>query len=221
MREIFPNVFLDEGKRKKLYTRNMIPGKKAHQENLYFHNGTEYREWNPTRSKLGAAIARGLKLFPIKEGSKILYLGAASGNTCSYISDIIGPEGMIYAIEFSPRVARQLVYLCEVRPNISPILADASKPETYLPGVLLSDLVFQDIAQRDQVEIFLKNCRMYLKKGGYAMIALKSRSIDVSKNPRLLYMEAKNMLSKEMIVHEMLILDPFEKDHAFFLCQKK
>lgn len=39
----------------------------------------EYRVWNPFRSKLAAAILAGLDHIYIKPGSKLLYLGAASG----------------------------------------------------------------------------------------------------------------------------------------------
>ncbi len=221
MNEIFPGIFVQEGKRKRLLTRNLTPGRKAFQEYLHTINGTEYREWNPTRSKLAAGIVKGAKLPAIGEGSTVLYLGAASGNTVSYISDILGPEGMVFAIEFSPKVTRHLVYLAETRPNIAPILADAKHPEKYLPFVLQSDFMFQDIAQREQVEIFLRNARLFLKKGGYCALALKARSIDVAELPKKLFIQAKAQLQKELIVHDMISLEPFEKDHALFVCQKK
>ena len=51
----------------------------------------EYRAWNPFRSKLAAAILGGIDNIHIKPGSKILYLGAASGTTVSHVSDLVGP----------------------------------------------------------------------------------------------------------------------------------
>ena len=51
----------------------------------------EYRAWNPFRSKLAAAILGGVGEIHIKPGSKVLYLGAASGTTVSHVSDIVGP----------------------------------------------------------------------------------------------------------------------------------
>ncbi len=222
MNEIYPGIFLqDQGRRKRLLTRNLTPGKKAHQEFLVQHNGTEYREWNPTRSKLGAALMKGMRMPALGESALVLYLGAASGNTVSYVSDIIGYEGMIFAVEFSPKVMRHLVYLAEVRPNIAPILADAAQPQKYLGQAVLCDFMFQDVAQREQVDIFLKNARLLLKTQGYCMLALKARSIDVTKPPRSVYQEAKQQLQKELIVHDMIPLEPFEKDHCLFVCQKK
>ncbi len=37
---------------------------------------------------------------------QVLYLGAASGTTVSHVSDVVGPEGMVYAVEFSHRSGR-------------------------------------------------------------------------------------------------------------------
>jgi fibrillarin-like rRNA methylase len=36
-------------------------------------------------------------------GSKLLYLGGASGTSVSHCSDLVGPEGAVYAVEFSHR----------------------------------------------------------------------------------------------------------------------
>ncbi len=51
----------------------------------------EYRVWNPFRSKLAAAILGGVDQIYMPPGSKVLYLGAASGTTVSHVSDIVGP----------------------------------------------------------------------------------------------------------------------------------
>ena len=50
-----------------------------------------YRAWNPFRSKLAAAIVGGVENIWMKPGSKVLYLGAASGTTVSHVSDLVGP----------------------------------------------------------------------------------------------------------------------------------
>ena len=69
----------------------------------------EYRVWNPFRSKLAAAVLAGVDNVYIKPGCKVLYLGAASGTSVSHVSDIVGPEGVVYAVEFSHRSGRDLV----------------------------------------------------------------------------------------------------------------
>jgi rRNA 2'-O-methyltransferase fibrillarin len=54
-------------------------------------NKIEYRVWNPFRSKLAAAILGGVDQIYMPPGSKVLYLGAASGTTVSHVSDVVGP----------------------------------------------------------------------------------------------------------------------------------
>lgn len=56
----------------------------------------EYRVWNPFRSKLAAAILGGVDKIYMPPGSKVLYLGAASGTTVSHVADVVGPVSLIY-----------------------------------------------------------------------------------------------------------------------------
>jgi fibrillarin-like pre-rRNA processing protein len=222
MPEITPNIVLPNFVQSagRMYTVNSNPSVSQFGENLKQINGKECREWDPKRSKLGAAIAKGTRETGLREDSTVLYLGAAHGYTPSYMSDIVA-KGKIYALDFAPRVVRDLVYLCEARKNICPMLADANQPETYfsLIGEQV-DIVYMDIAQKNQVEIFLKNIRMYLKKDGFGMLALKSRSIDVSKRPEIIYEEARKELEKELMIIQQKNLNPFEKDHCFFVVRR-
>ena len=54
----------------------------------------------------------------------MLYLGAASGTTVSHVSDIVGPNDLVFAVEFSHRSGRDLVNVAKTRINIVPIIAD-------------------------------------------------------------------------------------------------
>ena len=47
--------------------------------------------WNPFRSKLAAGIVGGIENIYMQPGSKVLYLGAASGTTVSHVADLVGP----------------------------------------------------------------------------------------------------------------------------------
>jgi fibrillarin-like pre-rRNA processing protein len=106
---------------------------------------------------------------------------------------------------------------------MAPILADANHPEEYknliTPQV---DVVYQDISQRNQVAIFLKNCDAYLKKGGFGLLAIKARSIDVARKPWEIFKEVRRQLEQSnMTVVDYRDLEPFERDHAMFVCKKK
>lgn len=211
----------EKGRETYIYTANLVKGQRVYGENLFREGEQEFREWDPKRSKLGAALKKEISQIGIKEGDYILYLGASTGTTVSHVSDIIGEKGLVFALDFAPRVLRDLVFLAESRNNIAPILADANKPETYAHLACEVDTVFMDIAQKNQVEIFLKNCKIYLKQGGFGLLALKARSLDVTKYPKDIYKKVRTELEKEMVVVDYRELDPFEKDHALFVCKKK
>jgi fibrillarin-like pre-rRNA processing protein len=216
MRQIFPGVWR-EGE--KILTENLVPGSRVYGEELIKEKKIEYRVWNPNRSKPAAAIARGLKNFPLKKGMKILYLGIASGTTASHFSDIIRKDGAIYGIEISERSIRDLNHVAEKRGNIIPILANAKRPEDY-SWVEPVDLVFQDVATDDQSEILIRNAERFLKPGGFAMLSIKSRSIDVTKPPREIYRQEVAKLDKHFRILEKVELDPYEKDHMLVVMAK-
>jgi fibrillarin-like pre-rRNA processing protein len=199
-----------------IFTENLTPGKDVYGEFLVQKKGKELRRWDPKRSKLAAAIKKGMKL-KIAEEDKVLYLGTSSGTTPSHISDMI-PRGMLYGVEFAPRVAREFILLSEERENLTPILASANKPEDYffVPQV---DLLYQDVAQPNQVDIFLKNLK-FLKKGGLGFLAVKSRSIDVSENPNKIFKMVLKELKKHVEIIDKRNLAPFEKDHMAILVKK-
>lgn len=217
------NVYEDQKQKRVLFTRNLVPGKRFFEENLIKHEGVEYRSWDAYRSKLGAAIKKGISQIGMQNGDLVLYLGAAHGFTPSYVSDIVGRQGFVFCIDNAPRVVRDLIFVCRERENMAPILADANQPDTYKELITKEvDTVFQDIAQRSQVSIFLKNCDAYLKKGGFGLLALKARSIDVSKRPKDIFKQVRNQLDQSiMTVVDYRDLEPYEKDHAMFVCKKK
>jgi fibrillarin-like pre-rRNA processing protein len=217
----FP-VYERKTDRRMLYTKNLTPGKNYFAENLVKDNGVEYRAWDVSRSKLGAGIKKGVSQIGLKEGDVVLYLGASHGFTPSYVSDMIGPNGFVFCLDIAPRVVRDLVFVCEERENMAPILADANHPEEYKDLVAKEvDVIFQDIAQKNQVEIFLKNCDAYLKHGGFGLLALKARSVDVTKRPKEIFNHVRKELEKHITVVDYRELEPFERDHAIFICKKK
>lgn len=203
-------------------TVNLIPSEKVYGEDLVRRNDIEYRIWDHTRSKPAAALKNGLKSFPLEEGMKVLYLGIASGTTASHFSDIVGRNGIIYGVDISERVLRQIIPLAEKRGNIAPILGDSRKPEEY-EGLILEkvDLVFEDVASDDQIPILIRNCDKFLRLAGYAIIAIKSQSIDVIKKPKEVYREALAELEKHFEILEKVELDPYEKHHMFVVMRKK
>lgn len=217
MKELFNGVYELEGK---IVTENLTPGLKVYGERLYTYDEKELRQWNPTRSKISAAILNGLKTLPFNSDSKVLYLGAASGTTASHLSDV-AKDGTIFCIENSSVPMNNLIELCKKRKNMIPAKADANMPENYLFLLEKVDIIYQDVAQKSQVEILIKNSEIYLKEKGMAMLALKAKSIDSTKDINSVISDIRSKLKEHFKIIQIVDLAPYEKDHAIILLEKK
>ena len=218
--KIFEVFESQEGRRKQLYTQNIVIGKNVYGERLIAQDGVEYREWDAYKSKLAASILKGSPNAGIRKNDVVLYLGSASGTTLSHVSDIVGNDGFVFAVDIAPKVMRDMVFLCYQRKNIAPILGDAGKTAELKERISMVDVIYQDVAQKNQLDIFLKNAGLFLKNEGYALLAVKSRSIDVTKKPRQIFKEVKEILEKNLAIIDYRELEPFQKDHCMFICKK-
>lgn len=206
-------------KKSLLLTKNAVPSKSLYGEQLVKENSCEYRVWRPQVSKLAAAFVKGLYLTILPE-SVILYLGASTGSSLSHLSDII-PNGLVFGVDNAPRVVRELVFLAEERSNVVPILADAQIPEWYSTRIAQPNVLYQDVAVREQVSMFLKNLDVFLDSFGIGVLCLKTRCVDCTKKPELIAELTKEELKKTVHVLQSFCLAPFYKDHWVFVCKKK
>lgn len=225
-------VFIARGKEDLLITKNLTPGEAVYgekrividapaEESQTNDDGTkvaskvEYRVWNPFRSKLAAGILGGLDQIFMQPGSKVLYLGAASGTSVSHVADIVGPKGTVYAVEFSHRSGRDLINMATHRTNVIPIVEDARHPLRYRMLVGMVDCIFADVAQPDQARIVGLNAHQFLKVGGGVLVSIKANCIDSTAAPELVFSREVAKLREERIKpKEQLTLEPFERDHA-------
>lgn len=210
------------GKEDALLTKNLTPGHSVYNEKRVSETvkdeKIEYRVWNPYRSKLGAGIMSGCDHIFMKPGSKVLYLGAASGTSVSHVSDLVGEEGQVFAVEFSQRSGRDLVNLAKKRPNIIPIIEDARHPSRYRMLVPMVDCIFSDVAQPDQVRIVGLNAQYFLKTKGGVMISIKANCVDSTAAPDVIFArEVNNMKNENIRPKEQVPMEPFEKDHAMLV----
>jgi len=176
-----------------------------------------YRIWDPYRSKLAAYYYGGAGL-ELRKDEVVLYLGAANGTTVSHVADY---TECVYAVELAPRPMQDLLAVAGKRKNIVPIMADASRPESYAPLLEPVDLLYMDVADPDQVGIASRNS-LFLKQSGIALLMLKTRSIDVRKEPEDVLQESLAQLEeKECVIRETNWLLPYHQDHAAILFAKK
>ncbi len=208
-----PGLYEDKGF---LWTVNKVPGHSVYGERLRKAMGSEFRHWNPHRSKLCALATKDNGTEWPAPDEDVLYLGASTGTTVSHVSDLT--TGLVYAIEFSPRSVRDLLWNVEPRKNVVPILEDAGRPERYAPYVTRPvGALLQDVAQRHQVDIFLRNVP-FVKKGGLGFLFVKARSINVAKAPADIYAEVEARLKEAGLqILRQVDLEPFEQDHRAFV----
>jgi len=216
--EVSEEVYSDGDK--KLYTINLKPGQKVYGEQLVEADGKEFRSWHPKRSKPAAAIKNNIEQFPLHTDSKVLYLGAGSGTTASHFSDI-ARDGLIYTVEISSKPMRDLIHLAESRDNLIPLKLDARKTDELTQFVFSVDLVYMDLSQADQSSILIKNSERFLKTNGYAMIALKARSISSTEEPEQVFAQELDKLSQKFKIIDKTRLEPYEKDHLFVVLKKR
>jgi fibrillarin-like pre-rRNA processing protein len=218
----FEGIFqaaLEDGSHR-LATRNLAPGRSVYSEQLIHFKNAEYRVWDAFRSKLAAAILKGVQTVPIRPGHRVLYLGAASGTTPSHVSDIIGEMGHVYCVEFASRSIRDLINnVITYRTNMSPFLEDARLPEKY--AVFISgrvDDIYCDVAQPEQAKVLADNADLLLKPHGGVMFAVKAQSIDVTKTPEAVYQQEIRVLkNRGFTIEEVVKLEPYDKAHAMIV----
>lgn len=217
-----PGVYIASSAQDLLVTKNLVPGDSVYGEKRISviedentQEKIEYRVWNPFRSKLAAAILGGIDKIHMPVGGRVLYLGAASGTTVSHVADILGPDGLVFAVEFSQRSGRDLLNVATKRNNIVPIIEDARHPHKYRMLLCMVDTIFADVAQPDQARIVGLNAHWYLKTKGHVVLSIKANCIDSTAPPEAVFAEELVKLQREMIrPQEQLTLEPYERDHA-------
>ena len=214
-----------------LWTLNAVPKKAVYGESLRNFSGTEFRRWDPTRSKLGAALVRTRRapelLLP-EEGTTVLYLGAGHGTSISHLHDhLCGAEndlsGRLVAVDLAPRCLRELTHMAKSRPGLVPVLGDARKHAAW--GVLLPRKVnwlFQDVAQAGQVDIFIAACRRFLERNGTGLLSLKAASERwTGEGEEALFTSVEQALeSSGFEVEERIELAGYEDNHVLFAVRK-
>ena len=197
-----------------LYTVNRTPGTKVYGESLSTVDGVEYRAWDPFRSKLAAFLLKGAPGDVLGQPRTVLYLGASHGTTASHLSDL-WPHATIFAIEKSATSFAPLLALARTRPGLVPILADAQLPERYQADVGAVDLLYQDIAQRNQAGIYVENARACLAPGGRGVLMLKVRSVTQQRSTASVVREARSALvAAHLAVTYETPLSPFSREHV-------
>ncbi len=214
-----------------LWTRNAVRGVSVRGERRKTDARIEWRFWDPSRSKVAAALLRTAndpsQLLP-ETGSTCLYLGASFGSTVSYIHDQVCGAGnhhggQVVAVEIAPRAMRDLSELASIRPGLVPVLGDARQPQTVAPYIRgKADWMHQDLSIADQAETFVRMAGAFLRPGGTGLLSLKAaseRSSDGDDDSRFAK-AARILLESNLDVIERIDLKGLEEQHVVFYVRK-
>jgi fibrillarin-like pre-rRNA processing protein len=206
-----------------LFTKSLLGTEMANASRLVEgEDGAIYRPFPPATTKMAAMVKHDIAQWPFGTDSRVLYLGAGAGTTVSFMSDVC-PEGQIFAVEFAPEPFRSLVGISRLRTNVVPIMADARRPSEYIhqvgPPV---DVIYQDVAQRDQWEIAQRNARELLSPGGSIVLVVKAMSIDVSRRAHEVFGQVRSGIIKAgYTITAFVELDPYHRDHGVFVASRR
>ena len=217
--------------RRAIWSINSTPKSSVYGESLKRFEGTEYRRWDPNRSKLGAGLMRTKydksNLLP-KKGSTVLYLGAGHGTSISHLYDHLCGQnnihgGRIVAVDLASRCLRDLTHLAKTRPGLVPVLGDARKHSAW--GVLVPrrvDWLFQDVAQSGQVDIFIAACKRFLNLDGIGLLSLKAaRERWTGEDEQHLFSSVEEKLSENGFeIEESIELTGYEDNHVLFVARR-
>lgn len=197
------------------FTRALGRPPAAHGERVRWIGESLWRPMEPSRTKLGAALARGLSEIFLSPGTDVLYLGAATGTTASHVADIVGPSGTVYAVEKSPRAFMRLLSVSKRWPNLAPLLKDAHVPQDYLGVVPMVGAIYADISQPDQVALVRENAALMLRDSGALLFAVKLSSMGRERTEQEHAEAVRRELERDFQIHEEIPLEPFYRKHVF------
>tara|TARA_B100000929_G_scaffold168927_1_gene133775 strand:- start:145 stop:819 length:675 start_codon:yes stop_codon:yes gene_type:complete len=205
---------------KKLATLSNVSTNQDYEENLVEMNGKQYSIWNPYTSKLAAAIINGMEIFPILKKTKILYVDSATEKTVKHISNIVGINGKIFLVRYimknSKNFSEQFV---KNRSNIFTIIPDKTNTARLTGMTETVDVIYIDIAEHNQTESIIQNCKNHLKIGGFLMLIVPTKNIDFANNPSKKNQEERKKLQTSFDIIQEINLTDFFKEYSMVIAK--
>ena len=205
---------------KKLATLSNVSTNQDYKENLVEMNGKQHSIWSPYMSKLAAAIINGMEIFPILKKTKILYLDPTSEKTIKHISDIVGINGKIFVVRNIMKNSKNfLEQIAKNRSNIFTIIPDKTNPARLTGMTEMVDVIYIDIAEHNQTEIAIQNCKNHLRIGGFLMLIVPTKNIDFANNTSKKNQEERKKLQTSFdIIQEINLMD-FFKEYSMIIAK--
>ena len=191
-----------------------------YKENLVEINVKQYSIWNPYMSKLAAAIINGIEIYPILKKTKILYVDPATEKTVKHISNIVGINGKIFAVRDVMKNSKNfLEQIVKNRSNIFTIIPDKTNPARLTGMTETVDVIYIDIAEHNQTEIAIQNCKNHLRIGGFLMLIVPTKNIDFANNPSKKNQEERKKLQTSFDIIQEINLTDFFKEYSMVIAK--
>ena len=205
---------------KKLATLSNMSTNQDYKENLVEMNGKQHSIWNPYMSKLAAAIINGMEIFPILKKTKILYLDPTSEKTIKHISDIVGINGKIFVVRNIMKNSKNfLEQIAKNRSNIFTIIPDKTNPVRFTGMTETVDVIYIDIAEHNQTESIIQNCKNHLRIGGFLMLIVPTKNIDFANNTSKKNQEERKKLQTSFDIIQEINLTDFFKEYSMVIAK--
>ena len=216
-----PIFWITVKNKKKLATLNNADVNKIYNEKLIEMDGKQYNIWNPYTSKLAAAIVNGMEIFPILKKTQILYFDTTVDKTLNHISDIIGVNGRIFVVrDIIENSKKFLEDDSNNRTNVVSITQEKkSIPAKFVPNIETVNVVYVDIAQNNETDVAIQNCKNYLINGGFLMLVVPTRKIDFANNPDRQNLEERQKLQSSFEIIQQINLTDFFKEHSMIIAK--
>ena len=205
---------------KKLATLSNVSTNQDYKENLVEMNGKYYSIWNPHMSKIAAAIINGMEIFPILKKTKILYVDPNAEKTVKHISNIVGNNGKIFVVRDVMKNSKNLLeQIVKNRSNIFAIVPDKTNTGRLTGMTEMMDVIYIDIAEHNQTEIIIQNCKNHLKIGGFLMLIVPTKNIDFANNPSKKNQEERKKLQTSFDIIQEINLTDFFKEYSIVIAK--
>ena len=129
------------------------------------NQANQYRNWNPSYSKLAAALFNGLEIFPFKSDSKIFYSDNSSTTTLNHLLDIVDSNGIIYLQKNNSAKIKNLKNIVIVDQEKIATLSSNGLKESF-------DVIYLDIITNGNLRTQILNHEKTLKNSGFLIIIL-------------------------------------------------
>ena len=103
--------------------------------------------------------------------------------------------------------------------NIFAIVPDKTNTGRLTGMTEMMDVIYIDIAEHNQTEIIIQNCKNHLKIGGFLMLIVPTKNIDFANNTSKKNQEERKKLQTSFDIIQEINLTDFFKEYSIVIAK--